>query len=160
MRVTRPAPNSMMGTDIKRPNITRPKLPPAAAAMPRALSTPITASAITMVPMAPQKVLALCTEWLCDSDTRRQPIQTRASPPISLRPGIMSRYVSAATLAKRMPTAPTVPHTMARRCKWGGKRLAAMPITKALSPARTRSIKIMARMAQTASRLSNSISVS
>ena len=57
-----------------------------------------------------------------------------------------------ATETKRIAMAPNVPQKIAFLRKSGGKRFAAMPITSALSPAKTRSIKIMARTAQTAFR--------
>ena len=51
-------PQTTMGTLISRPMTTRSKLPLAAPATPSTLSTPISASAITIVRMAPQNVVA------------------------------------------------------------------------------------------------------
>ena len=51
-------PNTTIGTLINRPITTRSIAPLAAPATPSTLSMPISASAITMVFIAPQKVLA------------------------------------------------------------------------------------------------------
>jgi len=52
-------PQTTIGMEMSRPKTTNTKLPCAAPATASTLSTPITASAITMVFMAPQKVVAV-----------------------------------------------------------------------------------------------------
>lgn len=50
-------------------------------------------------------------------------------------------------MTERTAIAPTVPQMMAFFCKWDGRLRAARAITMALSPARTKSIRMMANRA-------------
>ena len=144
-------PKITTGILINKPMMMKVQLPLAAAAIPKALSTPITASAITMVVIAAPKVSAALISWLSSWKASFQPIQTSAIPPTKRKPGINIKYVMIATETKRTAMAPNVPQKIAflRRC--GGNLLAAIPITKALSPASTRSMRIIAKIAQIAS---------
>lgn len=75
-------------------------------------------------------------------------IQMSPSPPMSLSPGVVSNQATASVMMILMPMAPAVPQMMALRCRVGGKLRAASAMTMALSPASTRSSKMMDRRAQ------------
>ena len=73
------------------------------------------------------------------------------------RPGTINKYVRAATDANLIAIAPKVPQKIAFLRKSGGSRLAAIPITSALSPANTMSINTIAKNAQRAWSVKSSI---
>ena len=59
-------------------------------------------------------------------------------------------------MALRTAIAPTAPQIIAFFCKWAGKFLAAIAITMALSPAKTKSMTTIAINAEKNSGLNNS----
>ena len=134
---------------ITSPRMTSTKLPCAAPPTARTLSTPITASAMTMVRTAAPKVAAAAIFSGLEScgAVSFQPIQMRAAPPTSRKPGIFNNQTTAPVSSTRTAIAPAVPHRMTARCFSLGTLRAAMPMMMALSPASTRSIRMMASSA-------------
>src|SRR6188474_885192 len=59
-------------------------------------------------------------------------------------------------MAERTTMAPTVPQTMAFFCRWDGRLRAARAITMALSPASTRSMRMIAKRADHQGAVNNS----
>jgi hypothetical protein len=64
-----------------------------------------------------------------------------------MRPGIFKSQTTPSVIAERTTIAPTVPQRIALRCKCEGKLRAANAMTIALSPASTKSIKMIAARA-------------
>ena len=64
-------------------------------------------------------------------------------PPASVRPTIVSNWVATAANVTRRITAPAMPQKMTRARSSGDTREAARPTTIALSPANTRSMKMI-----------------
>jgi len=72
-----------------------------------------------------------------------QAIGSNNRPPASISPGSLSSHTTAAVITMRTAMAPSVPQKMACFCRCLGRLRAASAMTMALSPASTRSIRMM-----------------
>ena len=116
----------------------------------------MTASATTMIRIAPQKpsavwtvrspVLLVAPVSVCTIS--RYAIHTSSSPPAAASPGMLSSQTTASVIATRTAIAPAVPQRMTRRCICLGTLRAASAIMIALSPASMRSITMIAPRAE------------
>src|SRR6185312_2595788 len=137
-------PHTTSGTLTARPSTTSSRSPRDAPAIASTLSSPISASATTMVRSAAQKPSAAATS--CDASSCFSSFQAIGSsnrPPASIRPGNSSSQTTTAVSAMRTATAPKLPQNTAFFCSGGGSLRAASAITMALSPASTRSSRMM-----------------
>jgi hypothetical protein len=101
-------PQITIGIEIARPMSTSSKLPCAAPPIASTLSTPITASAITIVWIAPRidVLAAIPGSPPPVSSVSRQPIHASATPPTSRNPGILSSHTTTDVSATRTAIAP------------------------------------------------------
>ena len=137
-------PPTMMGMLIRKPQATRRKLPCDAPAMAKTLSTPIAASAMMMVLMAPMRLSEAVTFSSCSAGTSNfTAMGSRMRPPKACKKGIVSSQTAMRVMTRRMTTAPPVPMRMAFRRRLAGSLLAAMAMTTALSPPRRMSNKMI-----------------
>jgi hypothetical protein len=138
-------PQTMIGMLTTRPNTTSTRLSLAAAAMPITLSRLITASAMTMVRIAPPRLVAALISWPPSSCgiSSFTPIHSSSRPPTIFRNGICSSRSAKKISTTRRPTAPNMPQKIAfLRCR-SGRRREASAITTALSPPSRTSIAMI-----------------
>ena len=88
------------------------------------------------------------------------PIHNSSTAPMIFRKGMASRAMAKKISTTRMPMAPAVPYRMPRRRCDGGSLRQASAMMTALSPANTRSMSTMARMADRNSEVRKSMGAS